>query len=274
MFLKKLKPISTALILGLVSTPSFAHDPNFGIGPHVLFKDGFEVAIAVDGAKAGTDKDQELALEVTYGITGDWAFGVDVPYEFKENSTASSSGQGDVALFTKYRFWREDSLGLQESAAVFMKVITDTGEKNKSPGLNKGTTDTIVGLTYGYEGRKWYRWTSARYRLNGTNTAGVDRGDKILIDFVGGIRPEPTGYLEPDTVWLLELNGEYGQKATLNGNANANTGGSEWFISPGIFWTKRNFAIKAGVQIPVASNLNGNQEKSDYRVKATFEWHM
>jgi len=273
MFLKKLKPISTFLIIGLVSTTVLAHDPNFGIGPHVLFKDGLEVALEVDSAKAGSNKAQELGVQVTYGLTGDWSVGVTTPYEFKDSATATSNGLGDVALFTKYRFWRQDSLGLQESAAVFMKLITDTAQKNKSPSLNKGTTDAIVGLTYGYEARKWYRWASARYRLNGTNNE-LKRGDKILIDFVAGIRPEPTGYLEPDTVWLLELNGELGQKATVNGATNANTGGDEWFISPGIFWTKRNFAIKAGVQIPIASNLNGNQQKSNYRIRTTFEWHM
>lgn len=40
----------------------------------------------------------------------------------------SSSGKGDIAVFTKYRFWRKDSLGLQESAAVLLKVITDTAD--------------------------------------------------------------------------------------------------------------------------------------------------
>ena len=265
-----LKVAGVALITSVMSQMALAHDPIFGVGPHVLFKDGFEVAAEIESEKAGTEKEQVLALEVTYGITGDWAVGVDVPYNFKDDAGNTSSGKGDVALFTKYRFWRQDSLALQESAAVLLKVITDTADKK----FSKGTTDTIVGLTYGYEGRKWYRWASARYRFNGTNEAGVDRGDKILIDFVGGIRPEPRGYLESDTVWLLELNGEYGQQAKLNGATVANTGGSEWFISPGIFWTKRNFAIKAGVQIPIAHNLNGSQEESDYRAKVSFEWHL
>lgn len=274
MFPQKLKPLGFMLLLSATSTPSFAHDPIFGVGPHVLFKDGFEVAANIESKKNGTKKEQAQTLEVTYGLTGDWALGVDLPYEFKQDNNNSSSGRGDVAVFSKYRFWRRDSLGLQESAAVLFKVITDTADNNKTPALDKGTTDTILGLTYGYEGRKWYRWAGARYRSNGTNNAGVNRGDKILIDFVGGIRPTPTGYLEPDTVWLLELNGEYGQRAEQNGTALSNTGGTEWFISPGIFWTKRYFAIKAGVQIPIYHDLNGTQQESDYRAKVTFEWHL
>ena len=123
---------------------------------------------------------------------------------------------------------------------------SDSGDENQTPALGTGTTDTILGLTYGYEGRKWYRWSSLRYRLNDENDAGLERGDKILFDLVGGIRPTLTKYLEPDTVWLLELNGEYGKRARLGGVALPDTGGTEWFLSPGIFWTKRNFAIKAG----------------------------
>jgi len=266
--------LATGLMIAILSSPAIAHDPIFGLGPHVLFKDGFEIAADIETEKTGDDKDQALALEVTYGLTGDWAVGIDLPYEFKDNDANSSSGNGDVAVFTKYRFWREDSLGLQESAAVLVKVITDTAASNKNPSLDKGATDTILGLTYGYEGRKWYRWASARYRFNGSNDAGVNRGDKILIDFVGGIRPTLTNYLQADTVWLLELNGEYGQRARQGGAELSNTGGTEWFISPGIFWTKRNFAIKAGIQIPIYSNLNGTQQESDYRAKVTFEWHL
>lgn len=269
-----LKGLGIVVITSLMSSTALAHDPIFGAGPHVLFKNGFEVAVEIESEKSGNEKEQALALEVTYGITSDWALGIDLPYKFKEEGNDSSNGIGDVAVFTKYRFWRKDSLALQESAAVLVKVITDTADNNKTPTLSKGTTDSILGLTYGYEGRKWYRWASARYRFNGTNNAGVDRGNKILIDFVGGIRPTPTGYREPDTVWLLELNGEFGQHAELNGTELANTGGTEWFVSPGIFWTQRNFAVKVGVQIPVASDLNGNQEKTDYRAKVVLEWHL
>ncbi len=204
------KACGLILLLGFANTAVLAHDPVFGIGPHVLFKDGLEVAFDIDASKVADKKDQRFALNMTYGITRDWSAGVDIPYAFKDNGTDTRNGTGDLAIFSKYRFWRKDSLGLQESGAVFLKVITATASTSKTPPLGKGATDTILGLTYGYEGRKWYRWSSVRYRLNGKDNVGVNRGDKILLDLVGGIRPTPTGYLEPDTVWLLELNGEYG----------------------------------------------------------------
>ena len=75
-------------------------------------------------------------------------------------------------------------------------------------------------------------------------------------------------------MWLLELNGEHGERNELNGAELANTGGTEWFLSPGIFWTLRNFAVKAGVQLPLVSSLYGNQQGSDYRLKIVLEWHL
>lgn len=264
--------VASALLL--TGGTAWAHDPIFGIGPHVLYKDGVEVAPEVHVDKKGGERETELGVEVTYGITGDWAAGVEAPYVRKKEDGETSRGGGDASVFTKYRFWRHDTLGAQESAAVLVKVKLDSGNENKRPALGTGTTDTIFGLVYGYEGRKWYRWASIRYRRNGENDAGLRRGDKILFDLVGGIRPKLTGYLEPDTVWLLELNGEYGKRAELNDAQLPNTGGTEWFLSPGIFWTKRNFAVKAGVQIPIAGDLNGNQEETDYRAKLVLEWHL
>jgi hypothetical protein len=263
-----------ALFVCLLSGAVAAHDPIFAIGPHVLFKGGIEISPDMHLAEAGDSSATETGLNITYGLTGDWAAGIELPYVDKEAGSVSGSGRGDIKLFTKYRFWRNDSLGVQESAAVLLKVKLDTADGDANPALGTGATDTILGLTYGYEGRKWYRWASLRYRFNGTNDAGLQRGEKILFDLVGGIRFRPTGYLEMDTVWLLELNGEYGDRADLNGMNLPNTGGTEWFVSPGIFWTKRNFAIKAGVQIPVASSLNGAQNESDLRASLTLEWHL
>ncbi len=266
--------LGVSMLLTIHSNSTLAHDPVFGIGPHVLFKDGMEAALEIYREKDDKDIKSELGLEVTYGITGEWAVGIKVPYSFKDNGMDSSSGQADIQAFTKYRFWREDSLGLQESAALTLVINGENGDEKANPALGNGVTDIIAGITWGYESIKWYRWASARYALPGKNTAGFQMGNKWQIDFVGGWRPTPPEYKKPDTVWLLEFNGEITDKAELNGKTLTNSGGTEWFISPGVFWTIRNFAIKSGIQIPVSSDLNGIQNKSDYRFKATFEWHL
>jgi len=277
-----MKPIQQLLVaviplLFMVGT-ALAHNPVFSPGPHVLFKEGVEIHAGADRSKAGQKEENKLGLELTYGVTGDWSAGIELPYANVEEGSHNSNGIGDLRLFTKYRFWRESTLGVQQSAAVFLNAMLDNGDDKTKPALGSGSTDTLLGFTYGYESLKWYRWTSIRYRRNGENSGGLRRGDKWLVDFALGYRPTMPVYLKPDTVWILELNGERGQRAELNGSVlnstGANTGGTEWFISPGIFWTQRNFAIKAGIQLPVVSDLNGNQAESDYRAKAEFEWHL
>jgi len=251
-----------------------AHNPVFSPGPHVLFKQGLESHIGADRKKSKQKKESELGLELTYGLTGDWAAGIQLPYKKIEQDINKTDGMADSVLFTKYRFWRKSSLGVQESAAVLLNVILNNGDDKANPPLGSGTTDTLLGFTYGYESLTWYRWTSIRYRRNGENSDDLRQGDKWLVDFSLGYRPTFPVYLKPDTVWILELNDEQGQRAELNGSAAADTGGIEWFVSPGIFWTQRNFAIKAGVQLPVASSLNGQQTKSGYRAKVELEWHL
>ncbi len=266
-----MEPIRSLLVVGILlifgSGVALAHDPVFGLGPHTLFKGGTEVHVGFDRSEAGNRNETVSSLELAYGLTSNWTARIELPYVDRDSG---SSGISDMSIATKYRFWRRDSLGLQESSTVFLKIKPDTADNDRS----SGTTDSILGLAYGYEGRKWYRWTAVRYRFNGETSDNLDRGDKLLIDLVGGIRFKQSAYLEPDWVWMLELNGEKTSKNELNGNRVGDSGGTEWFLSPGLMWTLRNFAIKTGVQFPVVSDLNGNQDESDYRARLEFEWHL
>ncbi len=165
--------LGASVWFALQSGAALAHDPVFGIGPHVLFKGGVEAAVEVAQAKVGDEKDKELTLQAVFGITGEWSAGLDAPYAAKDSATESSSGLADLRVFTKYRFWREDSLGLQESAAVMLAVNGNNGDEKDAPPLGNGATDVMAGFTYGYESLTWYRWASARYLLPGKNSSGL-----------------------------------------------------------------------------------------------------
>ena len=258
-------------LLFLLPAAAHAHDPIFGLGPHTLFKGGVELHAGLLREVGDDERETEYGVAVKYGLTADWVVGIEAPFVDLRSPGGSMSGWGDVALSTKYRFWRDDRLGVQESAAFSLAAILDTASEDD---LGAGATDAITGLTYGYEGRKWYRWASLRYRRNGSDHSGIDRGDRVLLDLVGGIRFKPTGYLQPDWVWMIELNGEYGERARRNGEPLRSTGGTEWFLSPGLMWTWRNYAVKTGLQLPVFHDLNGSQEQTDYRLALEFEVHL
>lgn len=255
-----------------------AHEPIFAPGAHVHPKDGQELAIEYNrDRKSGAGEkefEQELALEYAYGVTADWTIKAAIPLVDKDSNGSGSSGVGDISMGTKYRFLRIDKLGQQYSTTAMFQIKLPTGRDDKNPRLGSGSTDFTGGLLHGLESRRWYYNTAARYRLNTEGGGGLRKGDKVLLDLVAGVRPVLTGYKEPDTVLFLELNFENAERDRLNGGDIANTGGWEMFVSPGVFWTYRVYAVTAGVQIPVAENLNGTQPTSDYRFKLTTKYEF
>ncbi len=264
------KVITIAFPAWLFLTGSlFAHDPVFSPGPHVLFKDGVEIHAGASRDKQDNATEDEQSLAFKYGLTGDWVAGVEIPYERSKDELATQKGVGDITLSTKYRFWRKDTMGAQESAAVLLKLKPDSSGAE----VSTDTTDLMLGFTYGYESLKWYRWASMRYRFN-QDRGDLQRGDRLFVDMAIGYRPQVHDYRAADTVLILELNGEIRERNALNGVDINASGGNQWFVSPGVLWTLRNFAVKAGVQIPIYSNLNGNQPRSDYRASLELEWHL
>ena len=268
-----------ASFVALVAPSSaLAHGPIFSPSPHTPFKGAFAVGVEYAREReSATGEDttvQELALELEYGVTADWELIVEVPTTRKEQGAASSDGLGDMVLATKYRFLRIDTPGLQRSVAALFQVKLPTGDDEATPRLGSGSTDFLGGITAGYEGRRWYGFTSVRYRRNTEGGGGLKKGDKQLFDVSGGVRPWLTGYREPDWVFLLELNWENAKRDEIDGTQVPGTGGQELFLSPGIFWTLRNHAIKGGLQLPVAQNRRRNEADTDYRFKIEWEVHF
>ena len=267
-------PLAIAMIAA--AEPGAAHNPIFTPGPHVVYKGGLEVTAGYErdrASGAGERKiEQEGKLELEYGLTADWTAEVELLYLDKDENGRGSAGLGDVVLRSRYRFLRIDSPGTQESAALLGQVKLPTGDEDSDPRLGSGSTDFLGGLLLGREGRRWYYNGAARYRLNTEGGGGLEKGDKQFLDLVGGVRPVLTGYLEPDAVLFLELNWENAGRDERNGSDLGDTGGWELFLSPGLFATYRNVALRTGVQIPIVKDLNGNQAESDYRFKFELKY--
>ncbi len=265
-----------AIAMAAVSAPGAAHNPIFTPGPHLVYKGGLEASVEyfqdrASGAGA-TETGREAKLGFEYGLSADWTAELDLPYADNKTDNADASGLGDIVLRSRYRFLRLSSPGLQRSAALLAQVKLPTGDGDSNPRLGSGSTDFLGGLLYGYESRRWYYNLAARYRLNTEGGGGLEKGDRQFLDVIGGVRPFLTGYRQPDAVVFLELNFENAGRDQLNSTDLANSGGWELFLSPGLFATYRNVALRTGVQIPIAENLNGRQPESDYRFKFELKY--
>ena len=255
-----------------------AHGPLFSPAPETIFKGGTEITLAFHTEKAmgagNEEKAYEVFLEAEYGITADWEIGIEIPYAWKEENDGDAGGLGDIVLDTKYQFWKRDLPLAQYKAAAFLKTKLPTGGSGGQPRIGSGSTDVIAGLATGYESRRWYWFASGVYRANTEGAGGLEKGDKQFLSVVGGVRPVLSEYDEPDTVLMVELNWERAGRDEVNGAGLANTGGWELFVSPVLWWTYGQIAIRGGVQIPIAEALNGNQATSDYRARVEFVYHF
>ncbi len=255
-----------------------AHGPLFSPAPETIWKGGTEITLGFHTEKATgageEEKAYEVFLEAEYGFTADWEIGIEIPYAWKEENGGDADGIGDIVLDTKYQFWKRDLPLAQYKAAAFLKTKLPTGGSGGQPRIGSGSTDVIAGLAAGYESRRWYWFTSGVYRANTEGAGGLEKGDKQFVSVVVGVRPVLSQYDEPDTVLMVELNWERAGRDELNGAGLANTGGWELFVSPVLWWTYGQIAIRGGVQIAIAEALNGNQATSDYRARVEFVYHF
>ncbi len=261
-----------------INTPLLAHGPLFSPAPETIFKDGTQLTFGFDTEKASgagvKQRDYKTTIEANYGLTADWEIGIEAPYSWKQQNGAKANGFGDISLDTKYQFWGRNLPSAQYKASALLKVKLPTGKDSTTPRLGSGSTDVTAGLVTGYESRRWYWFASGVYKANGEGAGNLTKGDQQSLNLVGGVRPVLTNYKEPDTVLMLELNWENSRRDDLAGVSLANTGGWELFVSPVIWWTYRQIAVRGGVQIAIANDLNGNQPTTDYRGRTELVYHF
>lgn len=262
----------------LFAIPAAAHGPLFSAGPETIWKGGTEVTLGYhfrrDAGFGEKTRQREVFLELEYGITSNWEIETQIPYQWTGKDGLDSNGVGDIALGTKYQIFVRNLPGAQRKASVFFKTELPTGDGDKTPRIGSGSADFLIGLAVGHEGRRWYGFADARYRINTEGSGDFKAGNKLFLDVVGGLRPVLSEYNEPDTVLMLELNWEQTERDELGGAALTGSGGWQMFISPVVWITYLQVAVKAGVQIPVAENLRGAQASAKYRGLLELVYHF
>lgn len=255
-------PFLAVLLLG--PGWAWAHGPLFSFNPRTEFAGAnvYEADYHID--QSGGEAESEYALAYKRGITSDLTVGLEAPYRSGELRDTVA----DPAMTAKYRFYRQANGPRQRSWTVLGGVRPDVVADDGSGGSG------FAALAYGYESLSWYRWASAGVRTYAENDAGIDPGDTLAINVAGGWRPRTPVYGQPDLVFVTGINAEIQRQATAGGSRLADTGGTEVFASPGFIWTYgRHFQLRHGIQIPVYSDLNGQQAATDFRALLEVEMH-
>ena len=211
------RAVNLGLAWLLLGVPSLgAHEPIFGLGPHVIFQGG--VGVEVEFERSGFHSPEGEATEwgfhteILYGVTEDFSLTLAVPAlvgsrDAFAGESFRSTGVGDISLRGKYRFWRRDRPGTQDSAAVLAGVKLPTARTSRTPPLGSGSVDYLFGLAAARESRRYYAFADVRLRVNTTGAGGRRRGRELAMDLAVGLRPWLSGYRQPDLVVLLEFSG-------------------------------------------------------------------
>lgn len=210
-----------------------------------------------------------------------------------------ADGVGDISVQGQYRFLRSGSF----EAAALLSITAPTGLTNGrsrqdelldaefQPG--SGAWAGNFGLALTHRAGPWSFDANVMYELNGEGTQNTDLGDIFLYNFAVSHRviefnagdpmfngghahhagddghhhdraEHSTHYAALDLV--LELNGQWHEKQSQSGLADANSGGHTNFLSPGLRLTAGRLSAFASVGIPVLNDFNGIQPDNDWRV--------
>lgn len=112
------------------------------------------------------------------------------------------------------------------------------------------------------------------YRENGRHD-GFARGDETRFDASLQYRIWPRSMKgvpgTPSFVYaLLESNVIHRERDDLESGTDADSGGTQWLLAPGLQYVSRSWIVEGTVQLPVAEDSNGDAIEDDYIVRVGF----
>ena len=238
--------------------------------------------------------DRELTVRAlpmvgVFGITEKLAlFGI-IPVLDKEIEINSPSGRvsrgdtgiGDFTALARYTVWKKDMPGRTTRLAPFAALKMPTGKDDKKDSLGRlpqplqlgsGSWDPSVGLVMTHQTLSRQIDASLSYKFN-TEANDFEFGDVGRLDLSYQHRVWPrelTGGVPGFLYGVLESNLIWQDKNEVNGIEDDNSGGTTWFLAPGIQYVTRRTVVEAAVQIPVVQDLNGNSLKNDFIATLSF----
>ena len=263
------------LVFVLLGTRLSFADPIVGVGPTTIFSS----ATAVRGLGVYTRLSQgenrlttwQAPLLALYSPRRDLNVVVSLPYVSKEltledGRRRGAEGLGDLSLFALYRFFRQDRpLGTVEATLLGgLKLPTGASERRDAqgrlpPALQPGTgsVDGLVGLTLGSISRRWGLYLGALGKLN-TEAGGFKAGDTVSYNLAVQYQLFPD-WPTPDLSQLnlsLELVGTTATRDTVLGASVPESGGTEFFLAPGLqYFLGPQWIIETAVEIPISRGL-------------------
>ena len=235
-----------------------------------LLKDGKEVSDSLDRSITAW----VTPVAIPYNLYSDkLQFGVIIPYMNvsldKATGNLSSSGIGDMRLFTKALVYQYDRKNKTIRVASKAGVKLPTGEENSQPALGTGSTDYFFTTVAAWVENRVGLFLEGIYNVN-TSRNSLDFGNSFSYNLALGYRLLPAVYElypSPQINGYLELNGTTVANSEVNGVVDDNSGGTTLFLSPGLQYIGgRRWMVEMSFQYPVINEPNGTQLATDWTI--------
>ncbi len=113
---------------------------------------------------------------------------------------------------------------------------------------------------------RWQLDGSLSYLAN-TEANDYEAGDEARVDLScqHRVRPRELGTGVPAFVYaVLESNLVWRDRDEASGGVVADSGGTAWFLAPGLQYVRPRFVVEGAVQVPVAQDLDGAALETDW----------
>lgn len=197
----------------------------------------------------------------------------------------SVSGLGDITLLARYTVYQRDRRGNTLRVAPFLGVEVPIGDDDAGDVLGRlpqplqlgsGSWDYNLGIIVTRQTLDRQIDSSLSYKFN-TEANGFEFGDEARLDFSyqKRLRPRRLGGGVPAFVYgVLESNLLWQGRNEAAGSTDPDSGGTSWYLAPGIQSVRRRLVLEGAVQVPVFQDLNGVALENDFiatlSVRANF----
>lgn len=184
------------------------------------------------------------------------------------------TGIGDARLFARYTVWARNRAGQTQRVAPLAGIELPTGPDDQTDELGRlprplqlgsGSWDPFAGVVFTWQTLRWQVDVSPMYQLN-TEADGFAFGDEARLDVASKHRVWRHERSEGVPGFLyanLETNLIWQGHNERRGQAAPNSGGTTWFVAPGVQYITRRFVLEGAVQLPAAQDRNGTALEDD-----------
>lgn len=250
------------------------HGPVFGMATPTNGARGWAVDFGAMGRVGEPDNASAIRTMLTFGITEDLQISASMPVVLGSSAlpaarmTGMMPGGGDIESLVAWRFHRQGTnVGTRVESTAYGGLIVPGPQK---PAGLVGTFDrapgVYTGAATGVASRSHYVWGGVGYTRFAEKN-GDRRPAVFSYSAVWGYRPPAMRHEYPRWDWRVfaELTGERSSQARHNGDLMPGTNAHQVFVGPSALGIYKNYAIQAGIQVPVYRNAGARLERERFR---------